>query len=74
MAGGNVVTIEGEHFVPSMEVTFGETAAVNVQFVNDRKVVVVAPVHSSPGRVGVKLTTTTGSWGRYYEGYEYKNP
>lgn len=52
--GGTVASIFGNHFVAGATVTFGETAATNVTFVDDHELTATAP--AGTGTVDVTVT------------------
>jgi hypothetical protein len=72
-AGGNEVTIEGKNFMPTAIVSFGNNTAASMTFVSSTRLKAIVPAGVAQSWVEVKVTTPTGEWGRYYNGYEY-NP
>jgi hypothetical protein len=62
VAGGNIVVINGSHFVDATAVTFGSTAATPFIVVSDSQIyAVVPPGPSSGGVVNVLVTSSSGT-------------
>lgn len=59
-AGGDLVSIFGNHFTGTTNVDFGATAATEYTIVSDHLIVAVAPAHAA-GMVQVKVTNATGA-------------
>ncbi len=59
-AGGQTVTITGDHLTGSTGVTFGGTAGTSVTVVNDNTVTVTTPAHAI-GATEVRITATPGT-------------
>jgi hypothetical protein len=59
-AGGTIVTINGQRFVPGATVKFGATAATSVTFVSNTQIKAKAPAHPA-GVVNVFVTTAAGT-------------
>lgn len=58
--GGNVVVVTGRHFTERIAVSFGDTAARDVEVLSDSELRVVAPAHL-PGPVEITVTTAGGT-------------
>jgi len=61
ISGGNTVTISGSGFTSDSRVSFGQTAASRVTFINDTQLTVVSPAFSSCTIVDVTVTTPGGT-------------
>ena len=59
-AGGNMVTITGNGFVPGVTVKFSTIAATAVTFVSNTQIKAKAPAHSA-GAVNVRVTNPAGT-------------
>lgn len=57
---GETVTLEGEGFVGTSEVKFGNTPATSFEVVNDVKIIAVTPPHPTE-RVAITITTPLGT-------------
>jgi hypothetical protein len=57
LAGGTTVTITGTGFIGVTAVTFGNTSATNLQFINTTSLSVTAPAVSTTGTVDIRVTT-----------------
>lgn len=69
-AGGTTVTISGTGFANGATVTFGSTAASNVNVLGSTTITAVAPAHAS-GAVNVVVTNPGGQSGTKTNGYTY---
>jgi len=69
-AGGTAVTISGTGFAVGATVTFGGTAATNVQVVGSTTITATAPAHAS-GPVNVVVTNPGGQSAKSTNGYSY---
>lgn len=58
-AGGELITIYGDHFTGATDVDFGVTAA-DYTVISDSHIVAIAPAHAA-GTVQVKVTTAAGA-------------
>ncbi|WP_127532081.1 IPT/TIG domain-containing protein [Paenibacillus kobensis] len=68
-AGGNTVTITGDHFMSGASVKFGSTSASNVQVVDAQTITAVVPA-GTQGTVSVVVTNTDGQFATGQ--YQYK--
>jgi IPT/TIG domain len=68
--GGTSVTISGTGFATGATVTFGGTAATNVNVLGSTTITAVAPAHAS-GAVNVVVTNPGGQTGTSVNGYTY---
>ena len=69
-AGGTTVTISGTGFAVGATVTFGGTAATNVNVLGSTTLTAVAPAHAS-GSVNVVVTNPGGQSATSTNGYSY---
>jgi acid phosphatase len=69
-AGGTTVTISGTGFATGATVTFGGTAATNVNVVGSTTITAVTPAHAS-GQVNVVVTNPGGQSATKTNGYSY---
>ncbi|WP_375490224.1 phage tail tube protein [uncultured Jatrophihabitans sp.] len=60
VAGGKAVELIGSAFTGTTGVTFGGTAATNVQVINDGKILATAPAHATGTGLAVVVTNATG--------------
>lgn len=58
--GGTVVTISGQNFVGTTDVTFGGTPAQSFEVISDTEIEAITPAHA-PGTVDVEVTNPGGS-------------
>ena len=68
--GGTSVTITGNNFLVGATVSFGGTAATNVNIMSATKITASTPAHSA-GAVSVNVTNTDGQAGSLANGYTY---
>lgn len=57
IAGGEEVTIKGEHFLPNPQVKFGGSFSTNVTYISDTELKVITPV-GTQGEVTIMLINT----------------
>ncbi len=72
-AGGTSVTITGTGFLTGATVSFGGTAATNVNVVGSTSITATTPAHAA-GAVNVVVTNTDAQTGTLPNGYTYGNP
>jgi hypothetical protein len=72
-AGGTSVTITGTGFLTGATVSFGGTAATNVNVVGSTSITATTPAHAA-GAVNVVVTNTDAQAGTLNNGYTYGNP
>ena len=72
-AGGTSVTITGTGFLAGATVSFGGTAATNVNVVGSTSITATTPAHAT-GAVNVVVTNTDAQAGTLPNGYTYGNP
>ena len=72
-AGGTSVTIAGTNFSPGATITFGGSAATNVNVVNGTTINAATPAHAA-GAVNVIVMNTNGLSGSLTSGYTYIAP
>ena len=72
-AGGTSVTITGTGFLTGATVSFGGTAATNVNVVGSTSITATTPAHAA-GAVNVVVTNTDAQAGTLTNGYTYGNP
>ena len=68
--GGTAVTIAGSNFAAGATVTFGGTAATNVNIVSSTSITATTPAHAA-GTVNVVVTNTGGQSGTLSSGFTY---
>src|SRR5690349_8810264 len=68
--GGTAVTIAGSNFAAGATVTFGGTAATNVNVVSSTSITASTPAHAA-GTVNVVVTNTGGQSGTLSSGFTY---
>jgi len=71
--GGTSVSITGTNFVSGATVTFGATAATNINVVSSTTITATSPAHAA-GAVNVVVTNTNGLSGTLTGGYTYMAP
>jgi hypothetical protein len=69
-AGGTSVTIAGANFAPGATVTFGGTAALNVNVTSATSITATTPAHAG-GAVSVVVTNPDGQSGALAGGFTY---
>ena len=72
-AGGTSVTITGTGFLAGATVSFGGTAATNVNVVGSTSITATTPAHAA-GAVNIVVTNTDAQAGTLPNGYTYGNP
>jgi hypothetical protein len=72
-AGGTSVTITGTGFLTGATVSFGGTAATNVNVVGSTSITATTPAHAA-GAVNIVVTNTDAQTGTLPNGYTYGNP
>ena len=70
IAGGTAVTISGTNFVAGATVSFGGTAATNINVVSSTSITATTPAHAA-GPVAVAVTNPDGASATLANGYTY---
>ncbi|MDP7037995.1 MAG: IPT/TIG domain-containing protein [Myxococcota bacterium] len=73
VAGGQVVTVFGEHFLEGASVTFGDTTAAAVAYISSTVLTVTTPAHAE-GEVALQVTNLDGQSGTLTSAFTYTNP
>ncbi len=71
IAGGQTVTVNGDHFQTGSTVTFGTGAGTNVNVLSSHQIQVTTPAAASAGLVDVTVTETDGSSATASRAYAY---
>ncbi|MED4586185.1 IPT/TIG domain-containing protein [Brevibacillus choshinensis] len=71
MAGGDIVTIEGNNFVQGVKVYFGSTEAVVKSFASSTKITVTSPSAVTAGEVDVKVVNPDNKEATVAKGFTY---